>query len=164
MSSSVNLLGLPAATFGLAGIHIGNLVSREVAKQDKGFRAQYDPARNKITILNTSDLPPSVLHNLLYETPASREYDSWTWYPVINEERNTEGNLEIHFSPLKPGVDHLRGPCGEFILTSISGYYAGSFPVVLPPTSTEDRRSNLLRARMFYTIEKGPIKEFQRLA
>ena len=76
MSSSVNLLGLPEAKFGLADIHIGNLVSQEVATRGKGFRAQYDSARNTITVLNTSDLPPSVLHKLLYETPTSRECDS----------------------------------------------------------------------------------------
>lgn len=57
--SSVNLLGLPQKKFGFAGIHAGNLISQEVEKQDKGFKAQYSPLDNKIIILNTSDLPPA---------------------------------------------------------------------------------------------------------
>jgi len=114
MSSSVNLLGLPQDKFGLAGIQIGNLVSQEVAKQDKALKAKYDPISNKISILNTSDLPPSVLNKILYETPASCEYDTWRWYPVVDEERNKEGNLEIHFSCLKPGVDHSRSHSTRF--------------------------------------------------
>jgi len=105
MFGSENLLAIPQDKFGLAGIHIGNLVSQELVKQSKGLKAQYNPSTNKITILNTSDLPPSILNKILYECPASREYDQYMWYPVIEEERNKEGNLEFGFSYLKPGSD-----------------------------------------------------------
>ena len=84
---------------------------------------------------------------------------------MINEERNSEGNLEIHFSPLKPGVDHSKVPYSGSILTSVAGdYRTGRIPMVLPPTSRDDRRLPWPRLQIFQTIEKGPTKEFERLA
>ena len=106
MFSSENLLGLPQEKFGLAGIHLGNIISKELAKQDKRYKAQYNPISNNITILNTSDLPLSVLNKMLYVSSASRKYDTWWFYPIVENERNKEGNLEFNFSSLKPGVDH----------------------------------------------------------
>lgn len=112
--SSENLLGLPQEKFGLADIYLGNVISKEIAKQDKGYKVEYNPIRNRITILNTSDLPPSVLNKMLYESSASREYDTLCWYPIVKEERNKEGNLEIDFSCLKPGLDHSNSHSLEF--------------------------------------------------
>ena len=103
MSLSTNLLGIPQKEFGLAGIHIGNVISQELDKQGKGFKAQYNPVAKKITVLNTSDLPPAILNKILYEPSASREYDAWNgYYPVVREERDKDGNLEVEFSPTRP--------------------------------------------------------------
>ena len=105
MSLSPNLLGLSQKKFGRTGIHVGNLVSQEVAKQDKGLKAQYDPVTNKISILNTSDLPPSILDKILYGSLAWREYDQCKWYPVIEKERDANKNLQIRLTWVKPGTN-----------------------------------------------------------
>ncbi len=108
MSLSTNLLGLPQEKFGSARIRVGNAVCQQVAKLDKGLEVHYNPDTNKISVLSTSDLPLSVLDKILYECPASRVYDEWRWYPVIKQERDTDGNLEIGFSCCRPGSDTSR--------------------------------------------------------
>lgn len=109
MFSSENLLGLPREKFGSVGIGIGNIISKKLAKQDKGYKAQYNPLSNRIVILNTSDVAPTVLDKILYVSSASCEYHKWRFYPIIKKERTKEGDLEIDFSGLKPGVDHSKG-------------------------------------------------------
>lgn len=115
MITSENLLGIPKQQFGSWGIHTGNIVSREIAKQNKGFKAQYNSIANKVTVLNSSDLPQSVLRNILYDSPISSEYKGW--YPVVEKERNKEGNLEISFS-YKPIKEGLRSPSTRFVTAS----------------------------------------------
>ena len=48
-----NLVGLPENQFGITHIHAGNLIYDELAKQNKGLKAQYNHSSNKISILNS---------------------------------------------------------------------------------------------------------------
>lgn len=116
MSSLTNSLGLPQERFSLANIHVGNAIHQEIAHLDTGIRVQYNSSTNKISVLNTSDLPPSMLEIILYGCPTSRIYDQWCCYPVIKQERDAEGNLEIDFSCRKPGSD-----TSKFSLLPVSG-------------------------------------------
>lgn len=96
-----NSLGIPTKKFGIYGAHVGDLVSQQVAKLDKECKAQYNPITDRITVLNTRDLPPSILDKILYEPPLFSEYDKCKYYPVVGKERNQDGDLEVSLSFLK---------------------------------------------------------------
>jgi hypothetical protein len=103
--SCENVLGIPKE-FGNAGIQVGNMVSEAVSRQNRGYEAKYNLGNRKITILNTPDLSVSDLHNILYVNTLAEKYHAW--YPVVQEEKDSEGNLEISLSAFPPRSEERR--------------------------------------------------------
>lgn len=156
MIFSTNALNLPQEQFGLADIHVGNVIHQNLEKHGGGLKAQYDPTTKKISILNTTDLPPSVLNKILYSTAAAcGEYDSWSWYPVVKDKRGVDGNLVVKFSCLKPGTDastyRIRGRGYESINPSfnasrmdLTSFLSSRSPIFITPPPHQSPSGGIL--------------------
>ncbi|MGL5626453.1 MAG: hypothetical protein ACRDDW_02900 [Candidatus Rhabdochlamydia sp.] len=81
-----NFLNIPPIIYGLPGIKTGNLIYQTLEK--RGLRTEYNLG-TCITVLDSSDLPISVLDILKEQT-----FDA-NCYPMIKEERDIKGNLQI---------------------------------------------------------------------
>ncbi|MDF2549600.1 MAG: hypothetical protein K0S07_667 [Chlamydiales bacterium] len=93
MFSPSNVLGLPQIEYGLVGIQMVDNLSETLAKS--GFTTAYDPHAKKISILKTSDIPPSFVERLLsQDLRLSLQYRDTLIYPKI-QKGDPQGDLEI---------------------------------------------------------------------
>jgi hypothetical protein len=81
-----NFLNIPQNVYGLPGIETGNLIYQTLEQQ--GFRTEYNFA-TCITVLDSSDLPRSVLDIIL------KGLSSDPPRLIIKEKRDAKGNLQI---------------------------------------------------------------------
>lgn len=93
-----NLLGIPQELFGTSGIRTGQIIYDAVLS--RGLQLRYEPVTQKITVLHSSDLDPSILRGLL-----ERRYDGW--YPVVEDDRSPVGDLQIRLSCLPNNPSEL---------------------------------------------------------
>jgi hypothetical protein len=99
MISFVNFLKLPQDRFGIIGIYTANIVSLQL--KNGSLTAEYNSDSGKISILNTFDFPKELFQKNLYNDSLATQYDLFNWYPVIDKERDTKGNLQISFCSTK---------------------------------------------------------------
>lgn len=97
---SSNTLGIPQELKGTCGVQTGNLINEALIKQNKGFQAKYNIETSRIVVLNSSELPPSILHKILYDSPFDSKYEGW--YPIVEEKRDENENLQISLTCITP--------------------------------------------------------------
>lgn len=88
-------------TEGTSSVLTLNIIIDALLKQTvkEGLMIVFNKKSRKIVVLNSSDLDPNILQDLLYKSSL------WKYegpYPIVEEERGKRGNLKIRLSSLKP--------------------------------------------------------------
>lgn len=94
----INPLSIPQANYGLPGVVTGRILYE--AARPHGLSMIYRLSTRRITVLHTANFESEALHSIIF-TRATRQAYS-TWFPHIDTERDSSGNLQIHLTRDRP--------------------------------------------------------------
>jgi hypothetical protein len=104
--------------FDFTCIFLAEKITERIEKEGK-LKGEFDSKNHKVTILNSSDLPDSLLNKILYENTVLTPFGNFGCQ--LQTKRNQEGNWEVLFSPsesfAKIEFDYFSDECDNDSIT-----------------------------------------------
>lgn len=76
----------------------------QTVAERKGFLITYNRERRRVIVLDSHSLCPKVFFDNLYTDQKEHLYRTLRLYPLVDEKRNSDGNLEIEISNSRPKI------------------------------------------------------------